>query len=511
MLMMGKQNDKQTPLFYPGFSLEKRIPSDHILRKILKHIDFNFVYNEVKETYGKKGNVSVPPPIILKMMLLLILYNVSSERELMRSIPLRLDWMWFLGYDLGDDIPNHSVLSKARKRWGVKVFKKLFERIVYECVKAGLVDGRKLFMDSSLISAHASGESIINTGLLDKHYLELESRMSGKDCYSLSDQNKKSNSKDKNEQGDQPKDKGRGIVNKKYQSTTDSDASIVRRCKGLAHLKYQIHRGVDERCEVITTTEVTKGSVYEAHLLPQLIYSHERNTLLPVESVVADKKYGTIENYLYCYDKSIHAHIKPLEKTHRNTGKQKDIYSKEQFKYDKDKDIFICPAGQELSCRKFKKARNHYEYKAAKKKCRQCNLKPQCTRDKNGRTLKRHIRQEEIDIMSNRAYSDKSSDDLKKRQHLMERSFAKSDRYGFKKSRWRGLWRVQIQEYLTASIQNMMVLISNKPYRILAQRKRSEYINYLEIKGKIDRLFQEFSYLFIGFINFYREGLIILR
>ena len=340
MLMMGKQNDQQTPLFYPGFSFEKRIPSDHILRKILKHIDFNFVYNEVKETYGKKGNVSVPPPIILKMMLLLILYNVSSERELMRSIPLRLDWMWFLGYDLGDDIPNHSVLSKARKRWGVKVFKKLFERIVYECVKAGLVEGSKLFMDSSLVSANASDESVINKGLLDKHYLELESRMSGKTCYSLSDQTNRKVSKDTNKNDDEPGSKERGSVNKKYQSTTDPDASLVRRSKGLARLKYQIHRGVDERCEVITTTEVTKGSVYEAHLLPQLVYTHERNTLLPVETVVADKKYGTIDNYIYCYDKMINAHIKPLEKTHRNTGKQKDIFSKEQLYMIKTK-IFL--------------------------------------------------------------------------------------------------------------------------------------------------------------------------
>jgi transposase len=196
--MMGKQGDKQAPLFYPGFSFEKRIPSDHLLRKISKHIDFTFAYNEVKEKYGNKGNVSVPPPIILKMMLLLILYNISSERQLMRDLPLRLDWMWFLGYDLGDYIPNHSVLSKARKRWGVKVFKKLFERIVYQCVKAGLVDGRKLFMDSSLISANASDDSIINREILDKHYLELESRLSGKDCYSIEDQSKKENTKDTN-------------------------------------------------------------------------------------------------------------------------------------------------------------------------------------------------------------------------------------------------------------------------------------------------------------------------
>jgi len=74
--------------------------------------------------YGYNGNVSVPPSIVVKLMLLLVFYNVRSERELMDTVPERLDWLWFLGYDLDSEIPNHSVLSKARRRWGVAVFRK---------------------------------------------------------------------------------------------------------------------------------------------------------------------------------------------------------------------------------------------------------------------------------------------------------------------------------------------------------------------------------------------------
>lgn len=73
-----------------------------------------FKNNAVRHTYGSKGNLSVPPPVILKLMLLLFLFNVRSERELMTTLPLRLDWLWFLGYDIEDDIPDHSVLSTAR-------------------------------------------------------------------------------------------------------------------------------------------------------------------------------------------------------------------------------------------------------------------------------------------------------------------------------------------------------------------------------------------------------------
>lgn len=86
----------------------------------------------------------------------------------METLPERLDWLWFLGYDLEAEIPDHSVLSKARRRWGVKVFQGLFERMVLQCVEAGLVDGSKLFMDASLIKADASNNSVVDTQSLKK-------------------------------------------------------------------------------------------------------------------------------------------------------------------------------------------------------------------------------------------------------------------------------------------------------------------------------------------------------
>jgi transposase len=160
--MMGYQPDFQSKLFYHSINLDERIPANHILRMIRQRIYFDFIYHEVKDHYGEKGNVSVPPPVILKMMLLLILYNARSEREFMNTIPMRLDWIWFLDYDLDSEITNHSVLSKARNRWGVETFQRFFECIVWQCVEAGLVDGSKLFMDSILVQADASNNSVVN-------------------------------------------------------------------------------------------------------------------------------------------------------------------------------------------------------------------------------------------------------------------------------------------------------------------------------------------------------------
>jgi transposase len=113
--MMGVQGPQQGKLFYININLEKRIRLDHPLRRIAETVDFGFAYRELSDKYGANGNVSVPPPVVLKLMLLLVFYNVRSERELMSTVPERLDWLWFLGYDLDSDIPGRSILSKARK------------------------------------------------------------------------------------------------------------------------------------------------------------------------------------------------------------------------------------------------------------------------------------------------------------------------------------------------------------------------------------------------------------
>src|SRR2546425_87663 len=115
--MMGEQVP-QDSLFLYQVNLEKRVPPDHPLRRVNQAVDFSFARAEVAHCYGDNGNESVAPEVILKMMFLLFFEDVASERELMRTLPVRLDYLWFLGYGLDDPIPDHSVLSKARRRWG---------------------------------------------------------------------------------------------------------------------------------------------------------------------------------------------------------------------------------------------------------------------------------------------------------------------------------------------------------------------------------------------------------
>ncbi len=254
--MMGRQKGRQPKLFYGNVNIAERVPAKHLLRKIEKALDFDFIYKEVGDSYGANGNVSVPPPVTLKLMLLLVLYNVRSERELMETLAFRLDWLWFLGLDIDDEIPNHSVLSKARARWGVEVFKGLFERIVGQCVKAGLVNGKKLFVDASLIDANASNNSVIKKGSLKRYlhkgYCKLEDRLD--DLY----------------------EEKKGEANQKYISTTDPDAAVSRHGSGASKLRYKTHRGVDGKAEVITSTIVTTGSIDDAEKLNAVIDEHEQ-------------------------------------------------------------------------------------------------------------------------------------------------------------------------------------------------------------------------------------------
>lgn len=439
--MMGYQDPPQGKLFYTSINLEKRIRADHPLRRIDRFIDFDFIYKEVEDNYGLNGNVSVPPPVILKLLLLLVFYNVRSERELMETLPERLDWLWFLGYDLDTEIPGHSVLSKARKRWGVEAFKRFFERVVWQCVEAGLVDGNKIFVDSSLVDANASNNSVIDTlslrSQLNEKYKQLESRLEERENTDALKNYKK--------------------VNNRYISRTDPDAAIVNR--GKPKLSYQVHRAVDQRSEIITATETSAGDVNEAHVMFPLINDHKTNTEKRAETVVADSKYGTIENFLACHDSGIKAHIPDLREAAVKRTKKRDIFTEDHFMYDQQSDTYTCPSGNILKKKSLHANRGSIDYGAPKKVCAACGLREQCTKNKSGRTVKRHLRQAELDYMREISRSNASKTNIKTRQHLMERSFAQSKRYGYDRARWRGLWRVKIQEYLTCTIQNIQVLV----------------------------------------------------
>ena len=151
----------QEKMFY-NFSLSERVPQDHLLRKVAKVIDLNFVRKLVKPYYSYTGQPSIDPLVLFKMMLIGYFYGITSERRLAEEISLNIAFMWYLGYDLDEATPNHSVISKARARYGKEVFEQFFHKVLGLCVEVGLVGGEKVFVDSTIVKANATLKSIVS-------------------------------------------------------------------------------------------------------------------------------------------------------------------------------------------------------------------------------------------------------------------------------------------------------------------------------------------------------------
>lgn len=444
--MMG-EHQEQKNLFSYGVDLDQRVRSDHPLRRIREHISFDWVRDEVADCYGRNGNVSVDPVIVMKLMFLLFYDDVRSERELMRIVPERLDYLWFLGLNLDDPVPDHSVLSKARTRWGQAVFEQLFLRTIELCVRSGLVDGKKLHIDGSLINADASNDSVVSSSP------ELIKAL--KQAYGVQERKLEGNLGDPNYQP----------LRETKLSCTDPDASLVRNGKyggsGDSRPRYKHHRAVDDQCGVITAVETTPGDVAEPKRTTALLDQHEANTGQAATTVVADQQYGTNANYRDLQRRGVRTHMGRLFAAgHSN---RKGIFEPERFTYDAQRDLYTCPAGQLLYPRRRNPHRQASEYKTRKGVCADCALYDQCTRGKHGRTLMRHDDQELIDIARAQASSPEARRDRGRRKHLGEGSFAEAKRHHFKRARWRRLKRQQVQDWIIAAIQNLKILSNARP------------------------------------------------
>ena len=446
---MGR-HARENELWSEPVNLARRIPPDHPLRKLRQRVKLEFVREEVAGSYGRKGNVSVDPVIVMKMMLLLFWDNVRSERELMRIIPLRIDYLWFLGYSLEDEIPNHSVLSKARRRWGAEVFARLFRQSVAQCLEAGLIEGSKLHTDSSLVRANASLNSVVAVTLakLDEKAEEAPTKREGSDGGGAG-----------------------GAVNQRHRVATDPDSALVRQSIGKSYPSYKSHRALDDKAGVITALRTTNGIRDDGAELSNLLVQHQENTACKPRAVVADCKYGTTENFIALAGQGIRSHMGDLRSRLCN-HQQKDIYRAERFKYDEGRDTYKCPAGRLLYRHHFNRHRGYYDYRTRPGVCARCRLAPHCTRSKAGRSLNRYPGHHLLERARRQSHGPTARRDRQRRQWFQERNFAEATtQHGFKRARWRGLPKQTIQDQLIATLQNLKILLRKGRLGSLALRK----------------------------------------
>lgn len=386
----------------------------------------------------------------MKLMLILFLDDVASERELMRIVPERLDYLWFLDFDLDDDIPNHSVLSKARALWGTAVYEELFVKTIEQCVEAGLVSGNKIHMDGSLVDANASKDSVRSgPAPLIEALRQIYRQQAGK--------------LETPATPDEDGDNGTTCGSPKMASvsSTDPDAAVARKtANDPPRPRYKNHRAVDDQCGVITAIETTPGDVMENEKLIDLVDQHESNTGARVGTVVADAQYGTNENFAACQERQIRSHMKDLRSTFRNDAAKRDIFNQSDFQYEEETGTYVCPAGERLK-RTATIDRGYQIFRSNPAVCKHCALKPHCMKSKHHvRTLKRHIKHDAIERARKESHSGWARRDRLRRKYRMEGSFADAaNHHGFKRARWRGLAKQHIQDLLIATCQNIRILV----------------------------------------------------
>ncbi len=156
--MMGSKERHFASLIH--LSLEELVPQDHFYRQLERTLDLSFVREFVQESYAGSGRPSIDPIVFFKLQLVMFFEGIRSERQLMRHAADRLSVRWYVGYDLGERLPDHSSLTRIRERYGVDVFRRFFDAIVEQCQKEKLIWGKELYIDSTQVNANADLDSL---------------------------------------------------------------------------------------------------------------------------------------------------------------------------------------------------------------------------------------------------------------------------------------------------------------------------------------------------------------
>lgn len=427
--MIGQQSLVQ-PLFVT-VNLNEFVPKDHKLRKINKVLDLSFIHDITKAKYcSNNGRTSIDPVVFFKMQIIKYFCGIPSDRQLCEEIHVNLAYRWFLRYSLEESVPDHSALTKIRDRLGEDLFKEVFERIVNQCKKAGLVKARQMVTDATLIEADAALESI---------------------C-------KKENGEKEKTPEKEHEFKGKRISISTHESSTDPDASVVNRKGKKAHLYYKSHVTIDGKSRVMTDCHVTTGSTHECTVFKDRIDSQVKTFELKPKEWLADKGYGHGPAYEFLKSRKITAYI-PLRDNKLGRGKYAPTKG---FKFNRNENTYTCPKGHKMFPNK--NANGITRYGIRNKECATCELRESCiTHEVKGRASKRVQRadhQDFFDDIHRRQKTKHFKMKLRERAWKIEGVFGElKENHGLSRAHYRGRKNMQIQMYLIGLVHNLKRLV----------------------------------------------------
>jgi transposase len=445
--MQGKKEEQQK-LFYT-IGLDRLVPLDHPVRRIKEVLDLQFLYQETRRFYSTEGKPSIDPVVLFKLYLLGYLFGIQSERRLFREVQVNLAYRRYLGYDLDEPIPDHSIMSKSRQRFSAEVFERLFKHVVQLCREKGLISGDYYFLDSSIIRADASKESFRTKLRTEKEYLE-----------GLEEESKPRNNfrghifdgtVDPDKMG---KRRRKAKKNDRVESSTDPDAELVSRGGSSSLPAYKAHFCVDRRQRVILSIVGSKATEDDLAKIDTLFTESLFAIGKKPHTVVADSHYGGIEGLKYFQDKNVQTCIKP--RIHDNSeGRFRNI----DFKMIVDGQEMECPAGHRVR----KQTNNLFriQFHWPKQLCDTCPLKIKCTKSPYGRLVSLY-KGEYFTTAQALAQSSIGRKLLRARQIIVEGVIGEAKNFHLlRRCKYRTLQRFRIQLWLTAAAMNLKRLMKS--------------------------------------------------
>src|SRR2546428_2100831 len=381
--MMGRLNHDQGQLFY-SFSLEEAVPDDHLVREIAAVLDLAWVRVELAPYYSSTGRPSIDPELMIRMLIIGYVFAIRSERALCRDVQVNFAYRWFCGLSIEDKIPDHSAFSRARndRFRDSDIFRTVFERVVGACLGAGLVGGEGFAVDASLIVADANKQRSIPGPEWSRELDAQAASRAAKEYLATLD------------------DAAFGAassVTPKFVSPSDPAAQWTGAMRGPAFFAYSNNYLIDVKVGIIMDVEASRA-IRQAEVgasKTMIERTQERFDIKP-ERLAGDTAYGSGANLNWLVkDKDIAPHIPVIDKSKREDG----TFSREDFTFDKDRNVYICPANKILTTTG--KVVNDGEtllYRAQARDRRGCLRKAQSCPNASVRKIPRSIYEEARDV-----------------------------------------------------------------------------------------------------------------
>jgi transposase len=381
--MMGRLEREQAQLFY-SFRLDEAIPDDHAVRGIASVLNLSWVHGELAPYYPKIGRPSIDPVLMLRMLVVGYAFAIRSERMLCREVQVNLAYRWFCGLSIEDKVPDHSAFSRARNERfrNSDIFRQVFERVVEACIAAGLVGGEGFAVDASLIAADANKQrSVPGSEWQKSRNLKTASRAVKEYLATLDDAAFGAASD----------------VVPKFVSPSDPAAQWTGAMRGPAFFAYADNYLIDVKFGIIMDVEATRAiRQAEVGAAKRMIGRTEERFGLKPERLAADTAYGSGKNLNWLVTgKDIAPHIPVIDKSKREDG----TFSREDFRFDKERNVYICPANKTLTTTgTVINDGETLRYLASTSDCRGCLFKAQCCPKASFRSIPRSIYEEARDV-----------------------------------------------------------------------------------------------------------------